>query len=194
MVMSMNTPNIDRFQGAVAASLRDHWKFFLIEGVVLIVLGAAAIVIPPLATLAVAILIGWIFLISGVVGLIGTFSMRRAPGFWWSLVSAVLAIGAGLVLLGAPIVGAISLTLILVWFFLIEGGASIFFALDHRRALSGRWGWMLVSGVVDLVLAAVILAGLPASAAWAIGVLVGINMLFGGAALIAMALHGRAPA
>ena len=65
------------------------------------------------------------------------------------------------------------------------------YALDHRQQLSGRWGWMLVSGLIDLVLAAMILVGLPGTAAWALGVLVGINMIFGGTALIAMGLHAR---
>jgi uncharacterized membrane protein HdeD (DUF308 family) len=65
------------------------------------------------------------------------------------------------------------------------------FALDHKREMSGQWGWMLMSGIVDLVLSAMILAGLPSTAVWAIGLLVGINMMFGGSALIAMALHAR---
>jgi uncharacterized membrane protein HdeD (DUF308 family) len=65
------------------------------------------------------------------------------------------------------------------------------YALDHKRELSGQWGWMLTSGIVDLALSAMILAGLPSSAVWAIGLLVGINMMFGGTALIAMALHAR---
>ncbi len=65
------------------------------------------------------------------------------------------------------------------------------YALEHKRELSGRWGWMLVSGIVDLFLAAIIFAGLPGTAAWAIGLLVGINMMFGGIALIMMALHAR---
>ena len=68
------------------------------------------------------------------------------------------------------------------------------FALDHKRELSGQWGWMLVSGVIDLILAALIFAGLPSTAAWALGLLVGINMVFGGAAPIAMALHARSAA
>ncbi len=65
------------------------------------------------------------------------------------------------------------------------------FAIDHRRELSGQWGWMLMSGIVDLVLSAMLLAGLPSTAVWALGLLVGINMMFGGTALIAMALHAR---
>jgi uncharacterized membrane protein HdeD (DUF308 family) len=76
-------------------------------------------------------------------------------------------------------------------FFVIEGVASIMFALEHKRELSGRWGWMLPSGIVDLILATIIFAGLPGTAAWAIGLLVGINMVFGGSALIAMALRAR---
>jgi uncharacterized membrane protein HdeD (DUF308 family) len=189
----MSTPqsNLGDIQRAVGRALHEHWVLFLVEGVVLLVLGATAIVIPPLATLALTIIIGWIFLVSGVMGLFTTFWMRHAPGFWWSLVSAVLGIVAGIWLLAAPVTGAISLTLVLVAFFIVEGIASIMFALDHRRELSGRWAWMLVSGIVDLVIAAIIFAGFPGTAAWALGLLVGINMIFGGAALIAMALHAR---
>jgi uncharacterized membrane protein HdeD (DUF308 family) len=105
--------------------------------------------------------------------------------------SAVLGIVVGAVLLASPLTGAFSLTLVLVAFFLVEGAVSIMFALDHKRELSGQWGWMLVSGIIDLGLAIMIFAGLPSTAAWAVGLLVGINMIFGGSALIAMALHAR---
>jgi uncharacterized membrane protein HdeD (DUF308 family) len=189
--MSTNQANIAEIQRAVNKALHDHWVLYLVEGVVLLVLGATAIALPPLATLAVTILFGWLFLVSGVVGLFTTFWMRTAPGFWWSLLSAVLAVVVGGLLLAMPIGGALSLTIVLVAFFVIEGGASIMFALDHKRELSGQWGWMLMSGIVDLVLAAIIFAGLPGTAAWAIGLLIGINMIFGGSALIAMALHAR---
>jgi len=189
--MSMNKPDIEKIQRGVATSLHEHWVLFLVEGIILVILGLAAIVIPPIATLAIEILFGWLFLISGIVGLITTFRMREAPGFWWSLVSAILGIAAGIVLLLWPLSGILSLTLILIVFFVIEGVASIMFALEHKRELSGQWAWMLVSGIVDLILAAIILAGLPSTAAWALGLLVGINMIFGGSALVAMALHAR---
>lgn len=180
-------------QRAVATALHQHWKLYLVEGIVLALLGVGAIALPPLATLAVTILVGWLFLISGIVGLFTTFWMRQAPGFWWSLVSAVLGIVVGGWLLVQPISGAVSLTLLLIVFFVVEGVASIMFALDHKRELSGQWGWMLASGVVDLILAAMIMANLPSTAAWAIGLLVGINLLFGGTALMAMALRARNP-
>jgi uncharacterized membrane protein HdeD (DUF308 family) len=171
--------------------LHAHWRLFLAEGIVLLLLGLLAIVVPQIATIAVAVFIGWLLLVSGIVGLIATLRMRSAPGFLWSLLSAVLGIVAGILLLRSPVSGALSLTVILTAFLTIEGVVSILFAFEHKRELSGRWGVMLFSGIVDLCLAGIIFAGLPGTAAWAIGLLIGINMVFGGSALIAMALHAR---
>ena len=184
----------DDFRRAVVNTIHDHWVLFLVEGIVLLVLGAAAIIVPVIATLAFTLLIGWLFLISGVVGLITTFWMRNVPGFWWSLISGVVGIAAGIVLLLWPISGTVSLTLLLIAFFLVEGIVTLMYAFEHRAQLSGRWGWMLASGIVDLILAGIIFAGLPESATWALGLLVGINLLFGGAAMVAMALAARSSA
>jgi uncharacterized membrane protein HdeD (DUF308 family) len=76
-------------------------------------------------------------------------------------------------------------------YFLAEGVVTIMYALEHRRELSGRWSWLLVSGVMDLLIAFIIVAGLPDSAQWAIGLLVGINLVLGGASLVGMALAAR---
>jgi len=193
--MSMNqAADAAGMQRALANAIHEHWGLFLAEGIILVILGFIAILLPPLATITFTILIGWLFLISGIVGLVTTFMMRQAPGFWWSLLSGILGVAAGIVLLVWPISGALSLTLLLSAFFVVEGVASIMYAIDHRNQLTGRWGWMLVSGIVDLILAAIIIAGLPGTAAWALGLLVGINMLFGGTALIGMALAARHPA
>ncbi len=189
--MSTSQTDLDRLQSTVANSVHAHWRLFLTEGIVLLVLGLLAVIVPPIATIAAEVLVGWLLLVSGIVGLIATVRMRSAPGFWWSLVSAILGIAAGSVLLLWPMSGALSLTLVLTVFLILEGVTSILYALEHRRELSGRWGLMLVSGVVDLLLAGIIFAGLPGTAAWAIGLLVGINLVFGGSALIAMALHAR---
>jgi uncharacterized membrane protein HdeD (DUF308 family) len=191
--MSTSENNAERIGSAVARSIHEHWGLFLAEGIILVLLGIIAIVVPPIATLAFTIIIGWLFLVSGIIGLVTTFWARGAPGFWWSLISAIIAIAAGVVLLLWPISGTISLTLVLIAFFIVEGIASIMYAIDHRNQLTGQWGWMLVSGIIDLILAAIIFAGLPGTAFWALGLLVGINMLFGGAALIAMALAARKP-
>ena len=93
--MSMSPGDANQLQRALAQSVREHWVLFLIEGIVLVVLGILAIVVPPLATIAFTLFLGWLFLISGIVGLFTTFWARQAPGFWWSLFSAVLAFQMG---------------------------------------------------------------------------------------------------
>ncbi|HKM88620.1 MAG TPA: HdeD family acid-resistance protein [Xanthobacteraceae bacterium] len=192
--MTLDQRNAERMERAITGAIHEHWALFLVEGIILVILGIAAIALPPIATLTFTIIIGWVFLISGVVGLFTTFWARHVPGFWWSLISAIIGIAAGVVLLLWPITGTLSLTLVLIAFFVVEGIVSIMYAIEHRNQLTGRWGWMLVSGIIDLILAGIIFAGLPETAVWALGLLVGINMLFGGAALIAMALAARRPA
>ena len=183
--------DIERLQSDMRAAVREHWKAFLIEGILLALLGVAAIILPPLASLAVTIFLGWMFLISGIAGLALTFWARGLPGFWWSLLSAVLAIGAGIILLAEPVQGTATLTIVVGVYFLAEGVATILYALEHRRELSERWSWLLVAGLVDIVIAGLIITGWPDSAMWAIGLLVGINLLFGGTSLIGMALAAR---
>jgi uncharacterized membrane protein HdeD (DUF308 family) len=173
------------------AAVREHWKAFLIEGMLLAILGLAAMIVPPLASLAVTIFLGWMFLVTGVAGLAMTYWARNMPGFWWSLISAALAVLAGGILLSRPAQGVLTLTIVVGAYFLAEGVATIMYALEHRRELSGRWSWLLIAGILDLVVSFLIIAGLPGSAEWALGLLVGINLVFGGATLIGMALAAR---
>jgi uncharacterized membrane protein HdeD (DUF308 family) len=128
---------------AINQSLHQHWRTYLIEGIILLVLGVAAIVVPLVAGLGITIILGWLFLTGGLVGMVATFGARQIPGFWWSLEQ------------------------------------------------SSRWEWMIIGGVIDLVLAALILSGLPGAFAWALGLLVGIDLIFAGSSLIAMALAAR---
>ena len=172
-------------------AVRQHWKAFLFEGVLLAVLGLAAMIVPPLASLAVTIFLGWMFLVAGIAGLALTFWARQMPGFWWSLISAALAVGAGIILLARPVQGTLTLTIVVSAYFLAEGVATIMYALEHRRQLTGRWSWLVISGLVDIVISFLVITGLPSSAEWAIGILVGINLLFGGATMIGIALAAR---
>jgi uncharacterized membrane protein HdeD (DUF308 family) len=180
------------FEPGDESAIHKHRVPLLIEGIVLVVLGATAILVPAFATVAARALIGYAFLISGLVGIATTFWMGDAPGFWWSQLSAYLRIIAGILLLEwLPHIGVLSLILVLAAFFIIEGVASIKYALEHRDQRTGRWDWMLLSGIVDLSLAAIVVSGM---AAWVPGFLVGINMLCGGTALIGIALAARKPA
>ena len=192
--MSMTTPELGRLRSDISTSVREYWGVFLFEGVVLLLLGILAVLVPVIATLTVTFAFGWIFLISGLIGLVTTLHARRAPGFWWSLLSAVLGVIVGVLLLVWPITGAISLTLLLAAFFTVEGILSIMYAIEHKREMSGRWAWLLVNGVVDLGLAAIILIAFQTSASWVLGLLIGIDMVLGGTALIVIALEARATA
>jgi uncharacterized membrane protein HdeD (DUF308 family) len=116
----------------IGGAIRRHWGLFLAEGIVLVILGILALLAPQIASVAATVFFGWLLLISGIIGLFTTFRARQAPGFWWSLISAVIGIVAG-----------------------------------------------------------VLLIGFPSTALWAIGLLLGINLIFGGWALIFMALHAR---
>lgn len=190
----MNTAesfDASKARAALAKSVRDHWILFLVEGNVLVVLGLLAIFLPLIASLAATVFFGSILLVAGVIGLVATIAARHAPGFSWSLISAVLGIVTGALLLASPVGGAVSLTVVLIAFLFIEGAASIMFAVTHRSRQSRGWGWMFASGLIDIVLAALLFAGLPGTGLWALGVLIGINMVFGGWSLIAMSLSAR---
>jgi uncharacterized membrane protein HdeD (DUF308 family) len=189
---AMTLPHdITDLQTKLTTTVRAHWKAYLIEGILLVVLGFAAMVVPVMASLAVTVFLGWMFLISGVAGLAMTFWARRSPGLWWSLISGLLGIAAGIVLLAKPAQGMLTLTFVVGAYFLAEGVASIMYALQHRKELSARWSWMLFSGAMDILIAFMIISGLPGSAEWALGLLVGINMIIGGSSLIGMALAAR---
>jgi uncharacterized membrane protein HdeD (DUF308 family) len=190
----MNEPtdqNIETLRGQLAVAIHTHWKLFLVQGVIMMSLGLFAVALPHISTLAIEIFVGWLFLVGGISRVLAVLRSRTAPGFWWSLLTAVLAILLGLVLVLQPLQGVLTLTIMLVVIFAAEGIGAILISLDFRRHLQ-NWGWTLFSGIVDLVLAYLIWQGWPDTAAWAIGLLVGINMFFFGLALTMTAIAARA--
>jgi uncharacterized membrane protein HdeD (DUF308 family) len=184
------TTNLYDVEREVREAIHRHWVLFLIQGLILIVLGFLAIGEPMVATIAVTLFAGWLFLIGGVVGLAGIFTAHRVPGFWWSLISALLAIGIGVYLIRRPLSGVLSLTLAVALFFGAEGISQIITAIGQRRALPS-WGWVLISGIANLVLAAIIWSGFPSTAEWVLGLMFGINLLLWGFALVMTALASR---
>jgi uncharacterized membrane protein HdeD (DUF308 family) len=186
---SIDTPNLP----GAGSTIRDVWRIFLVEGIILLLLGVGALLIPAVASVAVAILLGWLFMIGGLVGLATTVMGRRAPGFGWALVSSLVTIAAGVFLAVWPLSGVISLTLVLAVYLAADGVISIFFAIDHRRQMTQRWGWLLFNGILDIVMAAIIFMVLPGAAYWVLGLLIGIDFVFAGASLIAIAIAARHP-
>lgn len=177
---------------ADADQLRGHSTWFIVYGVVMALLGLFAIALPGIATLAVSLTIGWLLLLGGAVGLVAVIkSGRSAPGFWWNLITAIVCVLAGLSLLFRPISGVITLTIILAAYLLASGIGHIMIALGYRRDIPNAWGWMLLTGIIDIILALIIISGMPGTAAWVLGLLVGINLLMTGISLIIAALAVR---
>jgi len=184
-------PSLVDMQRAVKNAFSLHWKLFLFQGIVMIILGVLAVCAPVLATLAVDIYMGWLLLISGVIGLVALISTHHVHAFVWSLVTAALSIGVGILLIMKPVQGAVTLTFVLTAFFIIEGIFQSAVAIASRQVMAGTWVWMLLSGLSDLVLAAIIIMGWPGTAIWALGLLVGVNLLMSGWAVVIAALAGR---
>jgi uncharacterized membrane protein HdeD (DUF308 family) len=176
---------------AIREALGAHWRLFMFQGVVIIVLGVLAVLAPVAATIAIGIYIGWLLVISGLVGLVALFSAKNLPAFLWTLITAALSLAVGALLVWRPIEGALSLTILLTAFFIAEGIFQIAASVGYRDVMAGSWGWMLVSGISDLVLAAIIILGWPMTAAWALGLLVGINLITSGWAIVMAAIAGR---
>lgn len=189
--MNSSNPSFREAQRAFDETLRAYWVLFMVHGVIMIVLGALAVIWPQISTVAADIYLGWIFLFSGVVGLVTIFFAPSIPAFLWSLLTAALSLIVGILLLWHPVEGIVSLTLVLIAFFIAEGVFQIAAAIRHRDDLPDSWGWMVMSGIADLILAWVIISGWPGTASWAIGLIVGINLLTSGLAITMAALAAR---
>ena len=189
--MSSSNLSISDMQHAVRDTVRHHWQLFLTQGVIMTVLGVLAVIWPQISTVAVDIYVGWLFLLSGVVGLATMFLAQDVQAFLWLLLTAALSLFVGIVLLWHPVEGAVSLTLVLIAFFIVEGIFQIAASISYRDVFPDSWGWMLASGIADLILAALIIKGWPSTAGWALGLIVGVNLVTSGAAIIMVALAGR---
>lgn len=177
---------------AAESEVSDHWRLLFFEGVALMTFGAFALLLPALAIVAVNLLLGWLFLGAGVVGLATAIVARDAPGFWWAVGSALASIVAGLFLTVWPMQGFYAVTLALAGFLLFDGLMMIFFGVAHRRRQSGRWKWLVINGVVDVFLAPLILVvTFVAAAIWLLPEVIGIDLLFGGWSLVAVATAAR---
>ena len=178
-------------QRDIIDTLKAHWRLYAFEGAVMIVLGVLAIVFPVFATLAVDLYLGWLFLFAGLLALIAMVSARHIPGFWWALVTALLSIAVGVMLLWRPAAGVFSLTVVLTAFFTVEGVFQTAAALSYREIIPHSWGWLLASGLADLVLAAIVISGWPGTVGWTLGLLAGVSLITSGWAIEMVAFGVR---
>jgi len=185
--MTLDThPSADFGPTAILTKMR---KGFLWAGIVMIVLGMAAVIMPTLSSLVVEILIGWLLTLSGIVAVIGAFSLRNTGLFVWELIFGLITSMAGLWLLFFPLEGLVALTVLVSVILMLTGSAQIAFALWARPA-SG-WGWGLFSAIISMVLGGYILFALPEASAVILGIFVGVDFISTGAALVMIAWSVR---
>jgi len=165
--------------------------FFYIEGGLLVLLGLAAIVFPMMASIGAAVLFGWILIASGVLGLSATFSAKRNLHFWWSLSSSALAVVAGLVVCFYPLAGVMVLVMVIATWLTLDGVSSMMIGLDARRAGRRSWGWFVASAFVDWLFAILIFFMGPVVGLLIVGVVLGVDLMFGGMALIQFGATAR---
>jgi uncharacterized membrane protein HdeD (DUF308 family) len=186
--MSANSELSD-FQNAVRTALRENWKWFVFQGIVMLILGCLAVAEPVIASVAVDIYIGWLFMFSGVLGLVAMFSARDASAFLWMLLTSALSLAVGILLIWKPGEGTVSLTLVLTAFFIAEGAFQVAASISYRDVLPDSWGWQLASGIADIVLAGLIIYFWPQSASWTLGLIVGVNLITTGLAILMTAIE-----
>lgn len=165
---------------AVRERIRTRSLLYLIQGGLLVLTGALAVVFPVFFGPGVMVLIGWLLVIAGLVQILGLIGASRIPFFWMQLISVMLSLVVGGLLISRPETGTGSLALLMLVFFVAEGMARIAFAMMIRPMED--WLWILGSGVAGILMALVLAANLPDVGVWLLGLLLGITLIaIGGA-------------
>jgi len=165
-----------------ASELKDHLTWFIGLGFALVILGIIAVMVPLIATFAVEWLIGILFIIGGIMMIVHAFKWRKKQSFVTDTIIGVIYVAAGVLFVVYPVHGVYTLTLLLTAFFFVSGLFKIIHAFRMRQA--SKWGWVLLSGILTLLLGILLLAGRPLTAFWAPGLIVGIDLIFTGCSLL----------
>ncbi len=166
--------------------IRRSRGWFIALGAALMTLGVLAIAVPFAATLVSTIFLGWLLILSGIAEGVHAVRARAWQGFPWAVLSAALGVAAGILLLAFPIVGTLTLTLVLAGYFTAQGILKVVRAVQHRGM--ERWGFLLFDGLVTLALGILIWMLWPASSVWLLGLLVGVHLLVGGVSMLVLAV------
>lgn len=165
------------------------WQVLAGVGVLVSVLGIIAIFSPFVTGIALSPILGVLLVIGGISHAVHVFFAEGTRRFIWQALLAVAYVVSGIALIANPILGLLTLTLLLAVFFVIEGLIEIVMGVRLRPA-SG-WGWLLASGVIGIVAGALVWAGWPISALWVVGLVFGIKLLSTGATMIVLAMGSR---
>lgn len=173
----------------ISQEIVQQWKSFMTGGVISAVLGLLAIIFPIAASITVGLFLGWLLMIAGVAHSIHAFRVKKWNGFALTLITGIVALAVGAALVLYPVSGVAALTLLVAGFLFASG---IFRSLTALRIRPyDHWGSLLASGVLAIILALLVIFQFPFSAAWFIGLLVGIDLLFSGVWLMTIAWNAR---
>lgn len=185
--------SVDEAAEVMRVAMRDVIKryslWYLLQGALMTLTGVVALLFPIFSSIAIVVMLGWLLVINGVFQGISLIGATNVPHFWLQLISVALSIVIGTLFLRDPGGGLLSLTLLLIVFFMVGGMAKVIFALTIRPFV--KWGWVLASGLVGVLLSLILWSSLPVAAGWLLGLFVGIQFVSEGLALTYMAWHVR---
>jgi membrane protein HdeD len=167
-----------------SSASKPKFNFCFVEGALLILFGLAAVTFPEFAGVATAILLGWVLMACGIAGLFGAFAARPHLHFGWSMVSALVAIAAGLITALNPEAGSLALIVVVAAWLALDGLSSMMLALHQRRAGDSSWAWLAASAAADWLLAVLLVALAPTGGVLVVGVIVGIDLVLAGVLLL----------
>jgi len=170
-------------QSTVPSQTGTSRRAVMAVGVVIVVLGVLAILAPFVTGVALSILLGALLVVGALAHVAHAFHAGGWTGSLWQLALAILYAFAGISLLANPVLGLATLTLLVIIYLAVAGIVEIVGGVLVRP--NPGWGWTILSGVISLLLAALLWGGFPSTAAWAIGLLVGIQLLATGLLLVA---------
>ncbi|MEM7172058.1 MAG: HdeD family acid-resistance protein [Pseudomonadota bacterium] len=182
-------PDLEAMRSKMEEAFRENWKSFVLQGVILFLLGLIAVAVPAASTIAIELLLGWLILFGGLIAGYRALKSSESTARWSGLLGGLISVIAGVLLLVYPLQGVITLTLLVTAFLVAEGFSQMVLAWKLKPAKP--WGWVFFSGIMALVLAGLVWSQFPGSASWLLGLMVGLNLMFAGSSLAATALSFR---
>ena len=172
-----------------AEAFRDNWLWLVLLGAMLIVAGAAAILVPAVSEIPAGKVLGSVLVVSGLVQIVQSAKMLNWIGFIWHMLLGILALVGGALIYMDPFAGVMAITLLIAIIFAVHGLTQIAFAV-RVRGQSG-WHWFLVSGCIALVVSVLLVMKLPYGHSFTPATIAGVSLFVGGCAYVAMALASR---
>jgi uncharacterized membrane protein HdeD (DUF308 family) len=189
MMSASNEATLSTPQSALFGDLQKNWGWLLAWGILSLVLGTLGFWMTFGLTLASVLFFGILLVVGGIGQLVHAFTCQGWKSVLWHVLIALLYVWGGIVMIVDPVLASSVLTLMLAWILIAVGVFRAIMAFQLRPA--DGWFWPLLSGVVSILLGAMIIAQWPLSGLWVIGLFVAIELVFNGWGYVFVALAAR---